>query len=305
MNKVFFLLLLSALLAACAGKPRAGGPAPVESLRGQTSASATSVAAPAPPKPAVDVYAYRSPADAPSAPPTAASPEEPGGGAGTMLALRSETPSPPQRAKSSPPVTEVDPGLAPAIAWTPPPTSAAARKSAPAPVSAPTSTQAPATPASDKGVQAANTPPAASPPKTPAAAANPPPSIPVKPAPPPPPPKYTAPAPPAPALPAAASSLAAQAEQQRERGDYVAAAATLERAIRIQPREAYLWNRLARVRLDQNNYAQAGSLAQKSNALSKDQDQIKQDNWGMIATTRRAAGDQGGAQDAEAKAGGK
>ena len=132
--------------------------------------------------------------------------------------------------------------------------------------------------------------------------------MPVKPAPPPPPPpvvKYTAPPPAAPELPAAASSLAAQAEKQRERGDYVAAAATLERAIRIQPREAYLWNRLARVRLDQNNYDQAGSLAQKSNTLSKDQDQIKQDNWGMIAATRRAAGDQSGAQEAEAKAGAK
>ncbi|MCO5762521.1 MAG: hypothetical protein NHG36_13550 [Chromatiaceae bacterium] len=85
----------------------------------------------------------------------------------------------------------------------------------------------------------------------------------------------------------------------------MAAAATLERAIRIQPREAYLWNRLARVRLDQNNYTQANSLAQKSNALSKDQDQIKQDNWGMIAATRRAAGDAKGAEVAEDKAAGK
>jgi tetratricopeptide (TPR) repeat protein len=107
-----------------------------------------------------------------------------------------------------------------------------------------------------------------------------------------------------PELPPAAASLAAQAEQQRERGDYVTAAATLERALRIQPQEPYLWNRLARVRLDQQNYAQAGSLAQKSNALSKDQGQIKQDNWGMIAATRRAAGDLSGAEEAEAKAGG-
>ena len=99
--------------------------------------------------------------------------------------------------------------------------------------------------------------------------------------------------------------MVTQAEQQRERGDYVAAAATLERAIRIQPQEAYLWNRLARVRLDQKNYEQAGSFAQKSNTLSKNQDQIKQDNWGMIAATRRATGDQNGAQEAETKAGAK
>ena len=235
MNKVFISLLAAAISAGCAGKPRAGGPAPVESVHAQ---SATSAVAPAAAAPAADVYAYRAPA---KAPPPAKLPEEAGGSAGTMLALRSETPGP-ARAPGTNVATkarEVDPGLAPAIAWTPPPASAVAPKAPPTPVSASTSAQAQApTPVPSKTSLAANTASVGgTPPKATAPAPSPAP-VPVKPAPPPPPPpvvKYTAPPPAAPALPAAASALAAQAEQQRERGDYVAAAATLERAIRIQP----------------------------------------------------------------------
>ncbi len=301
MNKVLISLLAAAFLVGCAGKPREGGAAPVESVRGQ---KAPNVVAPVQPEPVVDVYAYRSPGKTPPPPPPAGQSVEPGGSAGTMLALRSETPGTVRvpRTNGTAKPQEIDPGLAPAISWTPPAASAAAPKAPPIQAGSSASASGVANPVPSKSSQGANSASSGgTPPKATAL-------IPVKPAPPPPPPpvvKYAAPPPPAPALPSAASSLAAQAEQQRERGDYVGAAATLERAIRIQPREAYLWNRLARVRLDQNNYDQAGSLAQKSNTLSKDQDQIKQDNWGMIAATRRAAGDQNGAQEAEAKAGSK
>jgi hypothetical protein len=100
----------------------------------------------------------------------------------------------------------------------------------------------------------------------------------------------------------AAQGLARQAEQQRQTGDYVGAAATLERALRIQPQEAYLWNRLARVRMEQGLAGQAGNLAKRSNALAKDQPQLKQDNWSIIAASRRAAGDAAGAAEAAQKA---
>ncbi len=109
---------------------------------------------------------------------------------------------------------------------------------------------------------------------------------------------------PSPALPPAADSLANQAEGQRQMGDFVGAAATLERALRIQPQDAYLWNRLARVRMEQGMYAQAGNLAARSNALAGSQSQLKQDNWGIIAGARRASGDADGALEAERKAGG-
>lgn len=301
MNKVLISLLTGVFVVGCAGKPRTDGGAPVESIRDQKTPKAV---APVQAEPVVDVYAYRSPGKATPAPPPGAQSKEPGGSAGTMLALRSETPGSSQVARTNGTANtqELDPGLAPAISWTPPSASAASPKSQP--VHAGTSPQGsgsatPVTPKSGQGATPVS--PGAAPPKATS-------SAPDKPASPPPPPpvvRYSAPPPAAPELPPAASRLVTQAEQQRERGDYVAAAATLERAIRIQPQEAYLWNRLARVRLDQKNYEQAGSFAQKSNTLSKNQDQIKQDNWGMIAATRRATGDQNGAQEAETKAGAK
>lgn len=108
----------------------------------------------------------------------------------------------------------------------------------------------------------------------------------------------------APGLPPAADSLARQAEQQRQTGDYAGAAASLERSLRIAPREAYLWNRLARVRMEQGLSAQAGQLAARSNDLAGNQSAIKKDNWRIIAEARRRAGDTVGAGEAEQRAGG-
>jgi Tfp pilus assembly protein PilF len=107
-----------------------------------------------------------------------------------------------------------------------------------------------------------------------------------------------------PTLPPAADGLARQAEQQRQQGDYAGAAATLERSLRIAPREAYLWNRLARVRMEQGLTAQAGQLAARSNDLAGSQANIKRDNWRIIAESRRRAGDVTGASEAERKASG-
>ena len=113
---------------------------------------------------------------------------------------------------------------------------------------------------------------------------------------------FRPPSPPEPTLQPAAAGLAAQAEQQRQMGNYVGAAATLERAMRIQPQQAYLWNRLARVRMEQGSYGQAGNLAKRSNALVKDQPELKQDNWSIISVSRRTSGDLAGAMEAEQKA---
>ena len=326
MNKAPIVLLAAlTLLEGCGGQPRKGGPAPVESA---LNPKGQAVAAPAPQAPAVDVYAYRAPN---TAPPPAPVPAEFEKGQEPLPAPVAEGPVPHGGRGPSTSAPDIDPGLASAITWTPPasapratpsPAPASAQTAAPTqsqprnqpqsqtpgpgpaanPQQAKSGTPAPA-PVSTQGPAAATSPRGAATPTT-VASLSPPPAAP-KPPPPPPEVRYTAPPPPAPTLPAAAASLAAQAEKQRAQGDYVAAAATLERAIRIQPREAYLWNRLARVRLDQKNYTQASSLAQKSNALSKDQVQIKEDNWGMIAATRRATGDAKGAEDAEAKAGGR
>ena len=329
MNKALIVLLALTLLAGCAGQPRQGGPAPVENALKPRSQTAP------PQAPAVDVYAYRAPTTTPPPAPVPVAAEygqEPltppvAEGPGTASGRGPSTLSP-----------DIDPGLASAISWTPPANTANASRATPAPASpaaqTPTQTQTqtqgktPTQTPSQAPPKAQTSGPwslAGSPPAqsgtpsptlgpatgrssgaTPTTLASLTPSAAPKPPPPPPPEvRYTAPPPPAPDLPPAAASPASPAEKPRRGGGAAAAAATLERAIRIQPREAYLWNRLARVRLDQKNYTQANSLAQKSNALSKDQVQIKEDNWGMIAATRRATGDAKGAEDAEAKAGGR
>lgn len=102
-----------------------------------------------------------------------------------------------------------------------------------------------------------------------------------------------------PTLSPAAEGLMRQAEQQRQGRDYPGAAASLERALRISPQSAYLWNRLARVRLEQGLYSQAQNLAARSNALAGDEVSLKRDNWSVIAVARRRTGDVAGAAEAE------
>lgn len=106
----------------------------------------------------------------------------------------------------------------------------------------------------------------------------------------------------APNLPAAAEALSSQAERQRQAGDYAGAAASLERSLRIAPREPYLWNRLARVRMEQGQSAQAGNLAARSNDLSGQNPEVKKDNWRIIAEAKRRAGDVAGANEAQQRA---
>ena len=93
--------------------------------------------------------------------------------------------------------------------------------------------------------------------------------------------------------------LVEEAETQSEAGNFSGAAATLERALRIEPRNPHLWNRLAHVRLQQGRFEMAGDLAAKSSTLAGDNPGLKRDNWLIIAQSRRAAGDTAGAAAAE------
>lgn len=91
-------------------------------------------------------------------------------------------------------------------------------------------------------------------------------------------------------------------------GDYVGsgeldkAAAALERALRIEPRNAGIWHDLGQVRLHQNQYGQAESLFSKSNSLAGENQGLKSNNWELISVARRAQGDLEGAEAAEAQA---
>ncbi len=76
------------------------------------------------------------------------------------------------------------------------------------------------------------------------------------------------------------------------------AAASLERALRIEPRNPRLWQELARVRLKQGEFAQAESVALRSNAWAGADPALRTENWRLIAEAREARGDAQGARAA-------
>jgi tetratricopeptide (TPR) repeat protein len=75
-------------------------------------------------------------------------------------------------------------------------------------------------------------------------------------------------APPRTSSPAVVALIDAAAAQASS-GDADQAAATLERALRIEPSNATLWHRLAVLRMQQGQYEQAMELAMRSNSLAR------------------------------------
>ena len=73
-------------------------------------------------------------------------------------------------------------------------------------------------------------------------------------------------------------------------GQREAAGASLERALRIEPRNAWLWHELAQLRHAQGQYAQAISLAQKSNSFAGSDRRLQAFNWRVIGNARVAQG---------------
>ncbi len=99
--------------------------------------------------------------------------------------------------------------------------------------------------------------------------------------------------------PPAVLALLDRAEHQANAGDLDSAAATLERAIRIDSRNPVLWHHLASVRLAEGEYLQAENLAAKSNSLAPGNRAQQIRNWQLIADARRSRGDLAGASVAE------
>lgn len=97
-------------------------------------------------------------------------------------------------------------------------------------------------------------------------------------------------------------ALLDNADRQAGSGNLDSAAAALERALRIEPRNARLWQRLADIRLRQKQPDQAESLALKSNTLAVGDNATQAGNWRIIAKARRMHGDNDGAREAESRA---
>jgi tetratricopeptide (TPR) repeat protein len=81
-----------------------------------------------------------------------------------------------------------------------------------------------------------------------------------------------------------------------------AAVASLERALRIEPRNPRLWQELARLRLQQGQYQQAEGMATRSNSWAGDDRILRAENWRLIGEARLKRGDHQGAQAAFDKA---
>src|SRR6266699_1928377 len=110
-------------------------------------------------------------------------------------------------------------------------------------------------------------------------------------------------APPLPAPAARTENLAIAGLLDGARADAAAgrlanAGASLERALRIEPRNPRLWQELARVRLKQGDYAQAESTAARSNSWAGSDNALRAENWRLIAHAREARGNTEGARSA-------
>lgn len=81
-------------------------------------------------------------------------------------------------------------------------------------------------------------------------------------------------------------ALLGQAKHQQQSGYPERAAAILERALRIEPKNAQLWHRLALLRLQQGQLALAQSLAAKSNALIDGDPRLRNKNQTIIDQAR-------------------
>ena len=101
----------------------------------------------------------------------------------------------------------------------------------------------------------------------------------------------------------AVSALALAAAQNSKSGNIESATTTIERAIRIEPRNATLYYKLALLKLKQSKPRLAEDLAKKAALLASNDAQLKKHSWLLVARAREMQGDLEGGKEARAKAG--
>lgn len=111
-----------------------------------------------------------------------------------------------------------------------------------------------------------------------------------------------APAPKSYRLSAATGALVTQARGATARGDFDAAAATLERALRIEPDNPLVWIEMGRMRLASGDAAQAENMGRRALALAAGAPREQSGAWRLIADALRARGRNVEAQDAAQRA---
>lgn len=99
----------------------------------------------------------------------------------------------------------------------------------------------------------------------------------------------------------AVNSLVVAANEDSQKGNEDAASSTLERASRIEPRNAALYYKMALLKL-KNNPSAAENLAKKSAILAGTDTALKKHSWLLVAKARELQKNQAGAQEARDKA---
>lgn len=100
----------------------------------------------------------------------------------------------------------------------------------------------------------------------------------------------------------AVKALYAQAEQGRVSGKLEMAGNALDRALRLDPRNPFVWNALAKIHLQMQQYDQAENEASKSNSLANGNPWLRSANWRVIAAARHGQGNTQGSLEARARA---
>ena len=84
----------------------------------------------------------------------------------------------------------------------------------------------------------------------------------------------------------AIAGLMESARSDAAAGRLLQAAASLERALRIEPRNPRLWHELAKVRLRQGDAGQAANLAARSNSFAGSDGALRAANQSIIEQAR-------------------
>jgi cytochrome c-type biogenesis protein CcmH/NrfG len=100
----------------------------------------------------------------------------------------------------------------------------------------------------------------------------------------------------------AVGALVSAADQNSQSGNLDSAVAAIERAIRIEPRNAALFYKLAELRLKQSKPRLAEDLAKKSALLASGNARLKRQSWLLIGNAKVMQQDFAGARAARAKA---
>lgn len=100
----------------------------------------------------------------------------------------------------------------------------------------------------------------------------------------------------------AVGSLVMAANEESQGGNLDSAVSSIERAIRIEPRNATLYYKLAVLRLKQSKPRLAEDLARKAALLAVNDTNLKKHSWLLVANARKQQNNVEGAKKAKAEA---